>query len=141
MGRIKDYFQEQGLAASDLPLALVLHELISVCFAAAVWSACYKLQPAALVGGPLARALPAAARARTGAAYAAALGVAEQQVARQAWLRRLPAVRDAQPKRLVLSLAESLVVRGGLKPATFVGKLWLSYKGVLMLKHRRLTAV
>ena len=55
MGRIKDYFQEQGLAASDLPLALVLHELISVCFAAAVWSACYKLQPAALVGGPLAR--------------------------------------------------------------------------------------
>jgi hypothetical protein len=37
-------------------------------------------------------------------------------------------VRSAEPQRLVASLAESLLARGALKPATFVGKLWLSYK-------------
>ena len=37
-------------------------------------------------------------------------------------------VRDSEPQRLVASLAESLVARGALKPVTFVGKLWLSYK-------------
>jgi hypothetical protein len=54
------------------------------------------------------------------------LGV--RQVRRRAWLTKLPVVRSAEPSRLVVSMAESLVARGGLKPATFVGKLWLSYK-------------
>ena len=49
-------------------------------------------------------------------------------------------VRTADPGRLVESLAESLVARGALKPATFVGKLWLSYKAVLLTKRRTLKA-
>ncbi len=120
---------------SDIPLALLYHELISVAFAAAMWSACYSLQPALSVARPLGRALPAAARAKSGSAFSAALGAAERQVARQAWLRKLPVVRDAEPRRLVVSLAESLLARGGLKPLTFVGKLWLSYKAVLLTKR------
>jgi hypothetical protein len=57
-------------------------------------------------------------------------------VRRRAWLQRLPVVRHAQPERLVEGLAESLVARAALKPATFVGKLWLSYKAVLLIKRR-----
>ena len=116
------------------------HELISVAFAAAMWSACYGAQPARLVAAPLSRALPAAARARAAGAYARALDAAGVQVRRRAWLQRLPVVRTAEPGRLVESLAESLVARGALKPATFVGKLWLSYKAVLLTKRRTLKA-
>ena len=140
MGRIKDYFVEQGLSVGDIPLALVYHELISVAFAAAMWTACYVVQPARLVAAPLSRALPAAARARAAGAYTRALGAAGAQVRRSAWLQRLPVVRAAEPSRLVESLAESLVARGALKPLTFVGKLWLSYKAVLLTKRRALKA-
>ena len=122
---------------SDLPLALVLHELISIAFAAAMWSACYGLRPARLVAAPLGRVLPAAARARAAGAYSHALHAAGAAVRRRStWLQRLPVVRQAQPERLVEGLAESLVARAALKPATFVCKLWLSYKAVLLIKRR-----
>ena len=124
----------------NLPLALVYHELISIAFAAAMWSACYGARPARLVAAPLSRALPAAARGRAAAAYSRALDAAGAQVRRRAWLQRLPRVRSADPSRLVESLAESLVARGALKPVTFVGKLWLSYKAVLLTKRRTLKA-
>ena len=134
MGRIKDYFTAQGLTVSDVPLALVYHELISVAFAAAAWTVCYHAQPALRIATPLGRVLPAAARTKTASLYATALGAAEKQVLRQAWLKKLPLVRDAEPQRLVVGLGESLVARGFLKPVTFVGKLWLSYEAVLLSK-------
>lgn len=121
---------------ADLPLALVYHELISVAFAAAIWSACYGARPARLVAAPLARVLPVAARGRAAAAYSRALEAAGAQVRRRAWLQRLPGVRSAEPARLVESLAESLLARAALKPATFVGKLWFSYQAVLLTKRR-----
>ena len=135
MGRIKDYFTSQGLTVGDLPLALVYHELISVAFAAGAWTVCYHAQPALRLATPLGRVLPTAARAKTASLYAAALGAAEQQVVRQAWLKKLPLVRAAEPQRLVVSLGESLVGRGFLKPVTFVGKLWLSYEAVFLTKR------
>ena len=135
MGRIKDYFTAQGLTVSDVPLALVYHELISVAFAAAAWTVCYHAQPALRIATPLGRVLPAAARTKTASLYATALGAAEKQVLRQAWLKKLPLVRDAEPQRLVVGLGESLVARGFLKPVTFVGKLWLSYEAVLLSKR------
>lgn len=38
MGKIKDYFTDQGLTAADLPKALIFHEVISVAFAAFTWT-------------------------------------------------------------------------------------------------------
>lgn len=38
------------------------------------------------------------------------------------------------PGRLTVSLAESLCFRAFAKPATFVFKLWASYKVVMLLK-------
>ena len=43
----------------------------------------------------------------------------------------MPALRAANPERLTLSLAESLMFRGAIKPITFGGKLWLSYRFVV----------
>lgn len=38
MGKIKEYFTDKGLTASDLPKALIFHEVISVAFAAFTWT-------------------------------------------------------------------------------------------------------
>ena len=60
MGRIRDYFVEQGLGPKDIPVAFVFHEVISVAFAASTWVACYGIQPSVTVCAPLAK-LPIAA--------------------------------------------------------------------------------
>jgi len=136
MGRIKDALLESGVEPRDFPLALAYHELISIGFAAATWQACYVLQPSLTVARPLSRALPPAARARVAEAFSTALGVAEAQVTKQAWLTRFPVIRRAAPQRLVVSLAESLATRGFLKPLTLVGKIWLSYEAVKLTKQQ-----
>jgi len=48
-------------------------------------------------------------------------------VAKMRWLKKVPIVRSASPRRLTVSLAESLMFRGAIKPITFGGKLYLSY--------------
>jgi len=47
---------------------------------------------------------------------------------------RVPALRAANPERLTVSLAESLMFRGAIKPITFGGKLWLSWRFVVWTK-------
>ena len=61
-----------------------------------------------------------------------ALEAAATQTARAT--TRVPALRAANPERLTLSLAESLMFRGAIKPITFGGKLWLSYRFVVWTK-------
>ena len=53
------------------------------------------------------------------------------------WLKKIPVVRNAAPRRLTVSLAESLMFRGAIKPITFGGKLYLSYKFVMWGKERK----
>jgi hypothetical protein len=124
MGRIKDYFVEQGLTAADLPTALIFHEVISVAFAAFTWTACYGIQPSVTLARPLAK-LPVAGRAA--GAFDKALAFSDAKVAKMRWLKKVPIVRSASPRRLTVSLAESLMFRGAIKPITFGGKLYLSY--------------
>jgi len=50
---------------------------------------------------------------------------------------KIPAMRAANAERLTLGLAESLMFRGAIKPITFGGKLYLSYKFVMWTKERR----
>jgi hypothetical protein len=54
------------------------------------------------------------------------------------WLKKVPLVRNAQPRRLTVSLAESLVVRAGVKPVSFGAKLYFSYQFVLWTKKVKL---
>ena len=50
------------------------------------------------------------------------------------WLSKVPIVKNAAPRRLTVSLAESLMFRGAIKPITFGGKLYLSYRFVQRTK-------
>jgi hypothetical protein len=128
MGRIKDYFVERGLTPADFPVAFVFHEVISVGWAGAVWGACYGIQPSVTVCRPLAK-LPMASR--VSGAFDKALTFSDAK------LEKMPAVKHAHPRRLTVSLAESLVFRGAVKPVSFGAKLYFSYQFVLWTKKAR----
>jgi len=121
MDRLKAELARAGLAPADLPAALLVHELLGAAMATAFWAACYAVQPSNTALGPVARRLaarhPAAQRL-----WERSVASAAARVRRTPWL----AARGADPGRLTLSLAESLVLRATIKPATFVFKLWAS---------------
>jgi hypothetical protein len=133
MSRVKEYFTDQGLTAADLPAALIFHEVISVGFAAFTWSACYGIQPSVTIARPMA-GLPGASK--VAGAFDRALAFSDKKVANMKWLKKVPVVKHAAPRRLTVSLAESLVFRGSIKPITFGAKLYLSYKFVVWGKNR-----
>lgn len=104
--------------------------MISVAFAATTWGACYAAEPSRKALRPLAGTWMAQ---RVAPVFQKALEVATTQVARTTV--KIPALRAANAERLTVSLAESLVFRGSIKPITFGGKLWLSYEFVKWLKR------
>jgi hypothetical protein len=122
MQRIKSELAKQGLRPADLPAALVVHEILGAAMAAGFWAACYVFQPSTTALAPLARSAaarhPALARS-----WEASLAAARARVAKSTWIRTRT---GADPARLTLALADSLVARAALKPATFVFKLWAS---------------
>ena len=103
MGRIRDYFVEQGLGPKDIPVAFVFHEVISVGFAAFTWSACYGIQPSVTIARPMA-GLPGASK--VAGAFDRALAFSDKKVANMKWLKKVPVVKHAAPRRLTVSLAE-----------------------------------
>ncbi|KAK3233646.1 hypothetical protein CYMTET_56072 [Cymbomonas tetramitiformis] len=125
MGKLKEYFIEQGITVSDIPKAIIIHEVISVALAAFWWAACYQVQPIRAI----ARRVP-----RGRGAYEKALVIAKGKVDKMQWLKRLP---GSDSPRLTTSFAESLILRGFLKPISFPGKLWASYKLTIMCKPRQ----
>ena len=131
MGRIKDYFIEQGLTPTDFPVAFVFHEVISIVWAGAVWGACYGVQPAMTICKPLSK-LPAAGK--VSAAFDKALMFSDTKLAKMTWLTKAPVVKHANPRRLTVSLAESLMFRAAVKPISFGAKLYFSYQFVLLTK-------
>lgn len=104
--------------------------MISVAFAASTWAACYAAEPSRKALKPLAGTWAAK---RVAPVFRKALEVATTQAARTT--AKIPALRAANAERLTVSLAESLVFRGSIKPITFGGKLWLSYEFVKWLKR------
>ena len=107
------------------------HEVISVAFAASTWVMCYALQPSLTLARPL-RALPLAERAAP--VFKRTLEIAAAQTVKMT--KRVPMLVKANPERLTLGLAESLMFRGAIKPITFGGKLFLSYKFVQWTKRK-----
>ena len=103
--------------------------MISVAFAASTWIGCYALRPSTTMLRPLGETGVGKKLAPT---FRRALEAAATQTARAT--TRVPALRAANPERLTLSLAESLMFRGAIKPITFGGKLWLSYRFVVWTK-------
>ncbi len=103
--------------------------MISIAFAASTWIGCYALRPSTTALRPLGKTGVGKKLAPT---FRRALEAAATQTARAT--TRVPALRSANPERLALSLAESLMFRGAIKPITFGGKLWLSYRFVVWTK-------
>ena len=90
MERFKQYFTEQGLTKTDIPKAIVLHEVIGLGFAVGFWSLCYTVQPSKTFMRPVASAL---ARQQTlERMYAASLVRAQRTVQSASWLRRVPLI-------------------------------------------------
>ncbi|CAL5227818.1 g10845 [Coccomyxa viridis] len=132
MERFRQYFAEQGLdPKTDIPKAIVLHEVIGLGFAIGFWSLCYTVQPSRTFMRPVASAL---GRQQTlERVYAASFVRAQHTIQRATWLTKVPLIgRD--PGRLTVSLAESICLRAVIKPITFPLKLWLSWKAVLATK-------
>ena len=78
--------------------------------------ACYHIQPSSTILRPLARQASGNALARK--SYDKAVMSASKT------MRRLPVLqRLGDPGRLTASLAESLCIRAGIKPATFPAKV------------------
>jgi hypothetical protein len=131
MGRIKDYFLEQGLTPADFPVAFVFHEVISIGWAGAVWGACYGIEPSVTLCKPFAK-LPVAGK--VSGAFQKALQFSDAKLEKMTWLKKMPVVKNAAPRRLTVSLAESLMFRGAVKPISFGAKLYFSYQFVLWTK-------
>tara|TARA_B100000003_G_scaffold160832_1_gene146539 strand:+ start:2663 stop:3265 length:603 start_codon:yes stop_codon:yes gene_type:complete len=130
--RARDRFStDSRLTTTDDALARArrFHEVISVAFAASTWIGCYAVRPSTTMLRPLRETGVGKKLAPT---FRRALEAAATQTARAT--TRVPALRAANPERLTLSLAESLMFRGAIKPITFGGKLWLSYRFVVWTK-------
>lgn len=130
---LKTHLKEQGIGVADLPKALVFHEVLGAGMAVAFWMTCYRLQPSSSILKPLARRASGNAMARK--SYEKAVQSASKT------MRRLPILqRLGDPGRLTASLAESICVRAGIKPATFPFKIWASYQFVKRTnRHRHAT--
>ena len=91
MERFKQYFAEQGLdPKTDIPKAIVLHEVIGLGFAVGFWSLCYTVQPSSTFMRPFASAL---GRKQTlERIYAASLVRAQRTVESATWLKRVPLI-------------------------------------------------
>jgi hypothetical protein len=85
------------------------------------------------IAKPLAR-VPGASKVAN--AFDRALTFSDGKMEKMRWLKKIPLVKNAAPRRLTISLAESLLFRGTVKPVTFGVKLYLSYKFVVWGKNR-----
>eukprot|EP00241_Pyramimonas_parkeae_P009266 CAMPEP_0114237902 /NCGR_PEP_ID=MMETSP0058-20121206/7640_1 /TAXON_ID=36894 /ORGANISM="Pyramimonas parkeae, CCMP726" /LENGTH=145 /DNA_ID=CAMNT_0001349979 /DNA_START=232 /DNA_END=669 /DNA_ORIENTATION=+ len=131
MGRIKEYFVEHGLTVADIPKAIILHEAVSIAFAMATWTVCYSAQPVRSIAKFMPKKSTPGLLAK---GYTAALAGAHRQVDKMKWLAKLP---GSDIQRLTTSCAESMCFRGAIKPVTIPGKLWVSWKLVMMTKLRK----
>ncbi|CAN0076767.1 unnamed protein product, partial [Phaeothamnion confervicola] len=115
-----------GIATSDLPKALVVHELLSISFLFATWGLFYHFEPTrSALFQPVGHAIeqsvwPPMVGARR--VYQTALVTAETQFSKSKYL----AARD--PARLAASAAESSAFRKVLRPVTVPGKLLLAMR-------------
>ena len=131
MGKIKDWMVSHDVEAADLPFAFLVHEAISVTFAAATLGACYYMGPTRLVARATGRAsavtsMPASASA-TASASASVLAGARVKADKLAQaVAKVPGLKNVQTGRLGAALVESVVMRGAAKPVTAPGKLGLT---------------
>ncbi|CAM9873144.1 unnamed protein product, partial [Ectocarpus fasciculatus] len=153
LARIKEYFEDRGVTASNLPKVIVVHECLSVAFLALTWAVCYQIQPTQArhprgrerrterdrqtdrrdnreaccpVFAPINRTIQNSNNAfivRSRQSFEALISKSEKRLS-QEWLNK----RGIDSGRVAISLAESTLFRKLAKPVTIPGKLWLTLK-------------
>lgn len=97
MERIKRHFTEQGLSAADIPVAIVIHEVLGLGMAAGFWATCYSLQPSRTFLHPLLRN-SAGGNASLQRGYAAAVSKAQVFCCCRSGSVKLPHLYVAAPQ-------------------------------------------
>lgn len=106
MGKIKEWFEEQGLTAADFPKFMIVHETLGIGFAVFMWQVCYATQPSMRLGKQFSRALPL--KGRQG--VQAVMSKADKMVKKaDVILRRIPIVKRYESTRLAIHAAEYTV--------------------------------
>ncbi|CBJ27955.1 conserved unknown protein [Ectocarpus siliculosus] len=127
LARIKEYFEDRGVTASNLPKVIVVHECLSVAFLALTWAVCYQIQPTqGPVLAPINKTIQNSNNAfivRSRQSFEALISKSEKRLS-QDWLNK----RGIDSGRMAISLAESTLFRKLAKPVTIPGKLWLTLK-------------
>ncbi|KAJ1492352.1 hypothetical protein T484DRAFT_1771689 [Baffinella frigidus] len=127
VGRVqqwKNFFAERGVGPEDIPKALVVHEAVGMSWFAGSWAVCYAVQPARFLASKV-----SAERAHQ------AFQAAERKL--HSWstfLDRVPGLRSANRARLVVSLAESSIIRKVALPVTVPLKLWVAWQAVTLAR-------
>ncbi|CAN0005600.1 unnamed protein product [Scytosiphon promiscuus] len=136
ISRIKEYFEDRGVTAADLPRAFVVHEFMSVAFLALTWAACYQIQPSqSPLFAPINRTVQRSNNAfivKGRESFATLVSKSEKKIS-QEWLSK----RGIDSGRVVFSLAESTLFRKLAKPVTIPAKLWLTLNFVQRTGGRR----
>ncbi|EKX49744.1 hypothetical protein GUITHDRAFT_104710 [Guillardia theta CCMP2712] len=122
----KAYFLEHGLTPTDLAKALVVHETVGISWLAGSWGLCYAVQPIRRLGS---RYFQQNIDKFFDKAFTKL-----QPVFR--WSARFALVRSMDKQRLIMSLAESSILRNAARPVTVPLKLWVAVQVVLMTKKR-----
>jgi hypothetical protein len=123
----KRWLIEKGLVASDLPKAAVIHEVMGLTYLGGLWGCCYWVQPTAFI----------AARFSTESVNQSAMAKRMKEALEQAerkllsWKAWVPVT---EPRRLVVSLGESLFIRTATRPVMVPIKMWLTWQLILMSK-------
>lgn len=124
-------FEQLGLTAADIPAAIVVHEVLGLVMAIGWWGLCYAVVPSKRLATTMAGIAKGQRGAQLQKVYNAAMAQATARVRQLSWLR-------GDPARLTVSLAESMMLRGAIKPLTLPFKIWASYE--ILIAGKWLTA-
>jgi hypothetical protein len=127
MESMKLYLEEKGLTATDIPKAAVVHEAMGLTYLLGAWGLCYKAQPTQRLGDMMPNVK---AKLMQKGRFSDALLKAEAKVESWQWMRKT----GLDNKKLVVGLAESVVMRNVLRPVTIPLKLWLTWKIIMVGK-------
>ena len=115
MARLQSYMTSHGLEVSDIPKALVLHEILGFCMLAITWTFCYyfPLSKIPFFEAQLKRLPPM------------------HSFSKSATMTR---VFDALSSRRGVAYLESSCLRKVIRPATIPGKMWVVFLVLRSLK-------
>lgn len=127
----KQYLIERGLTLSDVPKAIIIHEALGISLLIMIWTGCYIIRPSHYLFLPFKRRFPKYVELLHNKVDNKLNKYREKMKLNQGKL-----FNWIEKERLLVSLAESVVMRNLLRPITVPLKLYATYKIILFLKPK-----